>query len=66
MPKLSGPQISFLKDCAKSGGKAAVPEYPPVVKLFALGFIEPVDLRWSWWSRWRATDAGRATLAEST
>jgi hypothetical protein len=59
--KLSEPQRKLLEKAVAEGSTFAVDSYPPVKKLLALGFIQPVRS-----CRWAPTQAGRDALKDST
>ena len=57
--KLSEPQRKLLEKAVAEGSTFAVDSYPPVKKLLALGFIEPMKEQSC---RWTPTQAGRDAL----
>lgn len=68
--KLTKAQAEFLRQCTKSGGRAALSTYKPAIRLSELGLIRRATTSNLGWGRtWGnptfvATEAGRQWLAE--
>lgn len=63
--KLTKPQVDLLRESITVQGAYAVPEYKPVQKLLALGFIrERCRDKYGGSCWWVATEAGRKALAQ--
>jgi hypothetical protein len=62
--KLTPSQWDILRECAKPGGRATIPTYPPTVRLLQLRLIERVATTRSWGNpTFTVTDTGKAVLA---